>query len=147
MCNRTQREVGYHKGDERYQRLLQLWRKDGQSLPKVARWSYYDPTCSRPRFHFDIETACLDPLARVSIDLVTRKAKRNDRTSFESSNTCPILVSYLSRGWLLVVERWTMTEISVGLDWDPNAALGCVTRTEERANELSVFLGDARSRM
>ena len=120
-----------------------------QSLPKVARRSYYDPTCSRPKFHFDTEKACLYPssLARVSIDLVTRKAKRNDRTSFESSNTCLILGSNFSCGWLLVVERWTMTEISVGLAWDPKAAPGCVTRIVDRANECSVCLGDARSRM
>ena len=76
MCNRTQGELGYYKGNERSQRLPRLWWKDRKFLPKVVWWSCYDPTCSRPRFDFGIEKWCLYPSARVSMDLVARKVKR-----------------------------------------------------------------------
>ena len=97
----------------------------------------------RPKFDFGIEKRCLYPSARVSIDLVTRKAKRDDRTSFGPSNACPIL----GCEWVVVVERWTVTEISVCLYCDPKASPGAVTRIGDRANEVCVFSGDIRSRM
>ena len=71
----------------------------------VPRPYVFDPEIRL--WHQEVMACILQYTPSVSIDPVARKAKRNDRTSFEPSDVCPIMGSNLFCVWVDTVERRT----------------------------------------